>query len=293
MVVLDIVVKRFSEFGLPLSYNESIIPGDATTLFVTAGMQPLKKKFTSQDHTGMGTVQSCLRTSDLDSVGDGQHLTFFCMLGSFGFGTYNYELHVELWSAILKDLRLSPLTIHVHPSSTHRRLWEVRGYSILDNSECLWSDGEIGGYCSEVFYNTLEVGNLVNPLEHSVDVGFGMERLVQLVEGKSRVDETGLFRQDLDPISRDHFRALSTLYEQGVKPGNKRREYVCRRLLRRFVRLNSQIDSCPFAEWVEAERELLDAVLQKARRYYRRNGVQTAAFWWDTFGLLPEEIVLL
>jgi alanyl-tRNA synthetase len=301
-MILDVISKRFFEFGLPLHRSKQIIPNDTTTLFVTAGMQLLKHRFEMADHMNSGNIQDCVRTNDIESVGDGQHLTYFQMVGSFGFATYNYEMHVELWHSIVKDLKLPVEWVHCHPDAyaAHARLWLARGYKVREDDSCRWTDGNIGGYCSEMFVGDLEIGNLVNPLGHSVDVGFGLERMTQIVEGKERVDETSLFRQDLDPVSRDHFRTLNCFSDQGIEPGNKLRNYVCRRLLRRFIRRNPKLiadrqalSECHFSGWVGPEQDLMEGSMKKAERYFRKNGKQSDAFWWDSFGLLPEDVALL
>jgi alanyl-tRNA synthetase len=256
-------------------------------------MQPLKPRFQMPDGTSHGNVQYCVRTNDIDEVGDGTHLTFFQMVGSFGFGV-SYENHVELWSSIMLDLGIPIDHVDVHPESGHWHLWTWRGYEVHDNPECLWSDGTVGGYCSELFTpDGLEVGNLVNPMGHSVDVGFGYERMLQIIEGKNRVDETSLFRQDLDPISRDHFRTLEVFKEQNIVPGNKGRNYVCRRLIRRFMRLNPEPIECPFYVWQIEERQRMEKSIREGQRYFRKNGDKPNEFWWDTFGILPEEVYLL
>ena len=136
-------------------------------------MQPLKSRFQFPDTTSYGNIQYCVRTNDIDLVGDGTHLTFFEMVGSFGFGTNKYEDHVDLWTTIVRDLELPIHHVDVHPLSPHRPLWEKRGFVVVDNTECVWSDGTVGGYCSELFTpDGLEVGNLVNPMTYSIDVGF-------------------------------------------------------------------------------------------------------------------------
>jgi len=260
-------------------------------------MQPLKSKFQQPDGTSYGNIQYCVRTNDLDLIGDGTHLTFFQMIGSFGFGTNHYDQHVEMWTNIMHDLVIPVSYVTVHPNSGFDHYWE-KNFPVRHHWDCQWTDGNVGGYCSELFTpEGLEVGNLVNPLGHSIDVGFGYERILQVMEGKERVDETSLFNQLLDPISRDHFRTLCVFKEQGIVPGNKGRNYVCRRLIRRFIRLNPQGLECPFMDWMDSERVRMENSIRDGRRYWRKHRKKDSSipdsFYWDTFGVLPEEMLLV
>jgi hypothetical protein len=163
----------------------------------------------------------------------------------------------------------------------------------VPDESCVWSDGQIGGHCCEVFCNGLEVGNLVNPLGHSTDVGFGWERLHQVVEGKTRVDQTSLFDSRLPPIVSDHRRTISIMRENGIEPGNKGQSYVCRRLLRRILRHLTGDEKFEFDDWLHHERVLREQSLQRGRRLWRKHREKPPEFWWETFGILPEEIELL
>jgi alanyl-tRNA synthetase len=255
-------------------------------------MQPLKRRFQNPDRGWYGSLQSCLRTDDIDLVGDGSHLTYFEMVGNFSFGNDDYSESVELWHSILTDLEVPVTEVRCHPSrSDYQQLWQRRGYHVVPDESCQWSDGRIGGHCCELFCGELEIGNLVNPLEHSVDVGFGWERLHQVVERVERVDQTSLFDLGLHPIVSDHLRSLEVLRENGIEPGNRGRGYVCRRLLRRLLRLNC--DHSPLNDWLQSERDLRERSLRQGRRMWRRYSQRPAEFWWETFGILPEEVDML
>jgi hypothetical protein len=202
-----------------------------------------------------------------------------------------------MWTNIVRDLELHISHVNVHPDSGFERYWEGV-FPVRYDPECVWTDGNVGGFCSELFTpDGIEVGNLVNPLGHSVDVGFGYERMLQVMERKTRVDETELFNPVLDPVSRDHFRTLSVFKEQGIVPGNKGRNYVCRRLIRRFIRLNPQVYQCSFSEWMQSERMRMEQSIRDAQKHWRRhrdkNGEIPDNFYWDTFGILPEEMILV
>jgi alanyl-tRNA synthetase len=72
--------------------SASLVPKeDPTVLFNTAGMQPLVPFLTGLDHPDgvkLANSQKCLRTDDIDEIGDNRHLSFFEMLGSWSLGDY-------------------------------------------------------------------------------------------------------------------------------------------------------------------------------------------------------------
>jgi len=99
--------KQFLDFfekrGHAVVPSSSLVPeGDSSVLFTTAGMQQFKNYYTSPEDAernfgskNVVSVQKCVRTSDIDEVGDDTHLTFFEMLGNFSFGGYWKKEAVE------------------------------------------------------------------------------------------------------------------------------------------------------------------------------------------------------
>lgn len=85
-------ISFFVEKGHKQIAGKSLIPeNDPTVLFTTAGMHPLVPYILGEPHpagTRIVDFQKCIRTGDIDSVGDSTHLTFFEMLGNWSLGDY-------------------------------------------------------------------------------------------------------------------------------------------------------------------------------------------------------------
>ncbi|MBP3431266.1 MAG: alanine--tRNA ligase [Clostridia bacterium] len=92
--------KFFEKHGFKRIESYSIIPeNDPTVLFTTAGMHPLVPYLLGEPHPAgnkIFDVQRCIRTSDIDDVGDDSHLTFFEMLGNWYLGSCPKQEMVKL-----------------------------------------------------------------------------------------------------------------------------------------------------------------------------------------------------
>lgn len=94
-------IEFFTKNGHSEIANASLIPeNDPTALFTSAGMHPLVPYLLGQPHpsgTKLVNVQKCLRTIDIDEVGDSFHLSFFEMLGNWSLGDYFKKESIK-WS---------------------------------------------------------------------------------------------------------------------------------------------------------------------------------------------------
>src|SRR5437868_4488251 len=90
--VVEAYVSFFRERAHLLLPSSSLVPeNDPTVLLTTAGMQQMIPYMLGQvapPAPRLCSVQKCFRTTDIDSVGDRHHLTFFEMLGNFSIGDY-------------------------------------------------------------------------------------------------------------------------------------------------------------------------------------------------------------
>ena len=97
----DKYLRFFESNGHSIIASSSIVPeNDPTVLFTTAGMHPLVPYLLGEKHPlgkRLTDTQKCIRTSDIDEVGDNSHLTFFEMLGNWSLGDYFKEESIK-WS---------------------------------------------------------------------------------------------------------------------------------------------------------------------------------------------------
>lgn len=97
----ELYLSFFETKGHAIVKSASLIPeNDPTVLFTTAGMHPLVPYLLGEKHpagTRLVNVQKCVRTGDIDEVGDASHCTFFEMLGNWSLGDY-FKKEAISWS---------------------------------------------------------------------------------------------------------------------------------------------------------------------------------------------------
>jgi alanyl-tRNA synthetase len=149
--------------------SSSLIPqGDPTLLLTTAGMVQVKPYFLGLAvplSTRLASCQKCFRTTDINSVGDSRHLTFFEMLGNFSVGDYfKKEAITWAWEFVNGRLKLQPdkLWVSVYLDDDESfEYWRKIGFPEekiirLGEDDNFWGPaGDSGpcGPCSEIHYD--------------------------------------------------------------------------------------------------------------------------------------------
>ncbi len=170
----------FKERGHMEITNSSIIPkNDPTLLFINSGMAPIKNYFTGVEKPPcprLCDIQSCIRTIDIDSVGDKHHLTSFQMLGSWSINDYFKEKAIALaFEFLTKYLNIPKEKLYVTVFSGDKDLdlpldeeayeyWKKVGMPEDHIVKCGKEDNFWGptaetgpcGPCTEIFYDTGE-----------------------------------------------------------------------------------------------------------------------------------------
>jgi alanyl-tRNA synthetase len=279
--------------GIKITIYDSIKSHDDTTLFCPAGMQAFKSKFKDKNHKGTeASIQACLRINDLNEISDSTHALTFDMLGLFSFREMTMKEAIDFWLEFITDvlkLRIDYVTYHPHKfewvedfywegkleSHDVRREFQKRegtdDQHVLfgEDKECIWTDGELKGYCTEFYINFVEIGNIVNLEEDCIDVGFGFDRLDELVNGAERNKIKNLKK------------AILKLIDEGFIPSNTKQGYVLRKLLRELYLMNDKIDH----EFFEREVERQIGLEQKYYQLRSKNLDKSKEWWKDTHGI--------
>jgi len=278
--IRDKFIKFFEARGHKVVPSASLMPTDPSVLFTTAGMQQFKYYYTGQsdamkDFGSLNTasIQKCVRTSDIDEVGDESHLTFFEMLGNFSFGgyfkkeaiQYGHDFIVKKMGLKIDYVSVFEGDADVPADDDSERFWKevdpnivIKKFGRKDN---FWGPTGAEGPCgptTEIYVNGLEIWNIVfnQYYQHAdkklellktpgIDTGMGLERLVMVSQGASTIFDTDLLRpiMELIPsmeerkkrIITDHARAVAFMLSDGFRPSNKEAGYVLRRIMRRLV----------------------------------------------------------
>ncbi len=270
-------IHFFTAHGHAAVPSSSLLPDDPSVLFTTAGMQQFKPYYTKPELASapnVVSIQKCVRTSDIDEVGDERHLTFFEMLGNFSFGgyfkkeaiQYAYEFIVKERGRTIDYVSVFGGEGSIPADEESEKIWKeldpsvtVKKFGRADN---FWGPTGDEGPCgptTEIYVDGIEIWNVVfnqyfqkkdgtlEPLNiPGIDTGMGLERLAKVAQKVPTVFETDLFVpiMELLPSSlnerdrriiSDHIRSIAFMIADDVRPSNRDQGYVLRRLIRRVV----------------------------------------------------------
>jgi len=231
-------IDFFSKNGHITTSASPLVPlNDPSVLFTSAGMQQFKNYYldpTLAKNKRVTSIQPCIRTSDIDEVGDLTHLTMLEMLGNFSFGDYfKFEAISWGWEFITKILEIDTKRIFVTVYRGDKivplddesiKIWRQIGVKdqnikMGDREDNFWGPtGEEGpcGPTTEIYVDGIEVWNIVfnqyfkdkkgNFTELSypgVDTGMGLERIACISQNKKSIYETDLLLPIVNKIKNE------------------------------------------------------------------------------------------
>jgi len=237
MITRKDLIKKYIAFFVSKGHkeieNSSLIPkGDPTVLFTTAGMHPLVPYLLGHPHPRgkrLVNVQRCLRTDDIDEVGDLSHGTFFEMLGNWSLGDYWKKEAIEYSLEFLtKELKIPKNKISVTcfagdkdaPKDTEsEKIWKslgIKKIKFLGKKDNWWGPaGKVGpcGPDTEIFVNGFEIGNdvlmqyyknengsFVEAKQKNIDFGGGVERMLAIINNLDDNYLTDVFKPIIETI---------------------------------------------------------------------------------------------
>ncbi len=173
MNLKDLYIDFFVSKGHKQIPSAPVVPeNDPSVLFNTAGMQPLIPYLLGQPHpygTRLVDYQKCIRTNDLDSIGDKTHHTFFEMLGNWSLGDYfkkesigySFEFLTKVLNIPLEKLAVTVFKgdENISKDEVSANAWKSFGISedriaYLGKEDNFWIAGDSGpcGPDTEIFY---------------------------------------------------------------------------------------------------------------------------------------------
>ena len=286
MKLKDLYIDFFVSKGHKQIPSAPVVPeNDPSVLFNTAGMQPLIPFLMGGRHpygNRLCDYQKCIRTNDLEEVGDSTHHTFFEQLGNWSLGDYFKQEAIEWSFEFITEVLHMPIerlavtvyggseTIHSDEESYNKWLSlgipETRIAKTIDDN--FWIAGESGpcGPDTEMFYfrSDDEIPEVFDPEDDRwVELWKEVIDLIASISGLSYEGNERSMR-----IIADHVRAAVFISADptGIKPSNTDQGYILRRLIRRAIRHAKKLNIDIFSNWEEQIAKLL---IEKYKKYYK------------------------
>ena len=265
--LIETYLRFFKSKGHKVIPSASLVPAnDPTVLFTTAGMHPLVPYLLGQKHpSGKRLVsnQRCLRTTDIDAVGDATHHTFFEMLGNWSLGDYWKKEAIEFsYEFLTKNLGIKPKDLSVTCFAGDKdaprdeesaKAWKslgIKKIKFLGKKDNWWGPAGETGPCgpdTEMFVNNVEIWNdvfmqynktartiLVDGMGCIYDENFQLnKKLVEIIDkfNVKKILTVAGFRERGRETTKNHINDAFSLEEKGIKKDNP--EYF-RLLLSKF-----------------------------------------------------------
>ena len=233
--LINSYIDFFKKKGHKEIPNSSLIPeNDPTVLFTTAGMHPLIPFLTGQKHPQgkrLVGIQRCIRTGDIELVGDSTHHTFFEMLGNWSLDSYGKKQAIEYsFEFLTKTLKIKTEKLAVScfigdkdspKDEESAKIWKslgIKKIKFLGKKENWWGPaGKIGpcGPDTEIFVNGIEIwndvlmeyykdenGNYNSAKQKNIDTGMGVERTITILNGLEDNYETEVWKPIIEKIEQ-------------------------------------------------------------------------------------------
>ena len=268
----------FKRHGHAVIPSAPLIPeNDPSVLFTTAGMQPLVPYLLGEKHpegTRLTDFQKCLRTNDIDEVGDNRHLTYFEMLGNWSLGDYFKEESIAMsFEFLTKELGIPVEKLSVtcfagdedcQRDEVTASCWRKAGIPedriyYFGKDDNWWIAGEEGpcGPDTEMFYDTgkPKCSENCNPacgcgkyveIWNNVFMEFFKTKDGKYTKLKQHNVDTGLGLERMTmllqgketPFDTELFKPVMDKLQElaGENDSIESRGYILRRLIRRMVR---------------------------------------------------------
>lgn len=167
--IRDDFLSFFESKGCKRYPSSSLVPSDPSLLLANAGMNQFKEYYQgikTMKEIGATSCQKCLRTNDIDNIGDSRHLSFFEMLGNFSFGGYTKRDACTWAMEFISSpehlgLPLVRLYFTVFTDDDEAiEIWKSLGVAEdhitrLGEEDNFWAAGPTGpcGPCSEIYFD--------------------------------------------------------------------------------------------------------------------------------------------
>ncbi|PIZ80011.1 hypothetical protein COX99_03495 [Candidatus Pacearchaeota archaeon CG_4_10_14_0_2_um_filter_31_10] len=261
--------------------NSSLIPeNDPTVLFTTAGMHPLVPYLLGEKHPlgkRLVNVQKCIRTGDINSVGDDFHLTFFEMLGNWSLNDYWKEESIKMsFEFLTEKLNISKEKIsvtcfkgekNIPKDEESAKIWkslEIKKIEFKGKDDNFWGPAGLTGPCgpdTEMFVNNFEIWNNVF-MEYNKD-----KRLI-LVDGMHCIYDENF------NLNKELLEMINSFNSHNVLAVNKLREKGCS-----LVKNHSPGQDTNWEAFSLEENEIKKENLEYFKILLKR------------FNLIPEEVI--